>query len=361
MTDDKTNLESAPTDESQKTQVTRHEFDLGPCADRLIRDGAQATTGAIRDSAQATKNAVISGKEKMLTVVASGVGAVAPHFLRARIGIVSATKMIGDATNSAMKNFRSDETSNVSESEQSLDAIAESAEKFQSEKRMANMQSIVGQAIKQMSEQVPDAPVDHDWTARFFDNAKDVSDEEMQKLWAKLLAGEVESPGRASLRTLDILRNMTQKEAKLFARVVNYIFVEASSSAWMFRGSNGVQAFPDISVDELYSLLEAGLIRPGQQSRFPSSNLTAIAIFFMPGKKMLRVQAKEFDIPAYDFSISGTQLAKCIEPTINAEYLQQVADYIRGMTGHAVEVADILAIDFESRQLEYDNLQKIAG
>ena len=350
MPDDKTNPESAPTDESQKTQVIRHEHDIGPRADRLIRDGAQAT-----------KNVVISGKEKMLDVVASGYGAAAHYLLRTGGKITSAAKMIDDAKISAMKEFRNDENSNVSEGKQSLGAIAESAEKFQSKKRMANMRSIVGQAIKQIPEQVPDTPVDHDWTARFFDNAKDVSNEEMQKLWAKLLAGEVESPGRASLRTLDILRNMTQKEAKLFARVVNYIFVEASSSAWMFRGSNGVQAFPDISVDELYSLLEAGLIRPGQQSRVSASNSDGYCYLFYACKKMLRLQAKGFDIPAYDFSISGTQLAKCIEPTINTEYLQQVADYIRGMTGHAVEVADILAIDFESRQLEYDNLQKIAG
>ena len=346
MPDDKTNPESAPTNESQKTQVTRREFDLGPRAERLIRDGVRT---------------MIAATEKLVGVVASGLGSVAPHFLCARTENASATKMIGDATNSAIKKLRSDETSNVSKGEQSLGALAESSEKFQREKRMANMQSIVGQAIEQMPEQVPDTPVDHDWTARFFDDAKDVSNEEMQKLWAKLLAGEVERPGSVSLRTLDILRNMTQKEAKLFARVVNYIFVEASSSAWMFRGSNGVQAFPDISVDELYSLLEAGLIRPGQQSRVFTPNSDGYCYLFYACKKMLRLQAKGFDIPAYDFSISGTQLAKCIEPTINAEYLQQVADYIREMTGHAVEVADILAIDFESRQLTYDNLQKIAG
>ena len=352
MPDDKTNPESAPTDESQKIQVTRHEFDLGLRADRLIRDIAQAT-----------KNAVISSKEKMLSVVASGVGAVAPHFLRAGTGIVSATKMIGDATNSAMKEFRNDETSNAYESEQPLGALAESAEKFQSEKRMANMQSIVGQAIEQMPEQVPDTPVDHDWTARFFGNAEDVSDEEMQKLWAKLLAGEVERPGSISLRTLDILRNMTQKEAELFARAVNYIFMEFDSAAWMFRVDTGVKALPDISVDELQSLIEAGLVMPrnSQLYRWPDPDLDTYSHIIYAGKKILRVQDKEFSIPAHDFSISGTQLAKYIEPTVNAEYLQQVANYIHTETGRAVEVADILSLDFESDQVKPGKFQKIAG
>ena len=352
MTDDKTNPESAPAGESQKTQVTRHEFDLGLRADRLIRD-----------SAQATKNAVISGKEKMLSVVASGCGAVAHYLLRTGRKITSATKIIAAAKISAMIEFRNDETSNVSEGEQSLGAIAKSAEKFQSEKRMANVQSIVGQAIVQMPEQVPDTPVDHDWTARFFDNAKDVSDEEMQKLWAKLLAGEVESPGRASLRTLDILRNMTQKEAELFARAVNYIFVETSSATWVFAGNTGVQALPDISMGELQSLIEARLVMPNDSElcRSATPHPDGYCRLLYAGKKELRVQAGEFNIPAYHFSISGTQLAKYIEPTVNAEYLQQVANYIHTETGRAVEVADILAIDIEGRQIRYGEFQKIAG
>ena len=349
MPDDKTNPESAPTDESQKTQVTRHEFDLGLRADRLIRDGAQA--------------AMIAAPKQLLRLVASGFGAVAPHLLRAGTGIVSATKMIGDATNSAIKKFRDDETSNVSEGEQSLGAVAESAKKFQSEKRMANVQSIVGQAIEQMPEQVPDTLVDHDWAARFFDNAKDVSDEKMQKLWAKLLAGEVERSGCVSLRTLDILRNMTQKEAELFARAVNYIFVDANTPALMFRADTGVKALPDISVGELYSLIEAGLVMPyhGQQFGLVTSDPDGYCRLFYTDTKVLRVQVGEFSIPTYKFSISGTQLAKYIKPTVNAEYLQQVADYIHAETGHAVEVADILAFDIESGQFKSGEYQKIAG
>ena len=354
MPDDKTNPESAPTDESQKTQVIRHEYeyDIGPRAG-----------GMISAPFRMAKDTMISAKEKMVGVVASGFGAVAPHFLRAGTGIVSATKMIGNAANSAMKRFRNDETANVSEGEQSLGAIAESAEKFQSKKRMANMQSIVGQAIEKMPEQVPDTPVDHDWTARFFDNAKDVSDEEMQKLWAKLLAGEVERPGCVSLRTLDILRNMTQKEAELFARAVNYIFVEITSTAWMFRADTGVKALPDISTNELYSLIEAGLVMPsdGQQFRLIRPYPNGYSRLFYAGIKVLQVQTANFNIPEYNFSISGTQLAKYIEPAVNVEYLQRIANYIHKETRCAVEVADILLFDVENMRFKFGNFQKIAG
>ena len=347
MPDDKTNPESAPTDESQKTQVTRREFDLGPRAERLIRDGVRT---------------MIAATEKLVGVVASELGSVAPHFLCARTENASATKMIGDATNSAIKKLRSDETSNVSKGEQSLGALAESSEKFQREKRMANVQAIVGQAIEQMPEQVPDTPVDHDWTARFFDDAKDVSNEEMQKLWAKLLAGEVESPGCVSLRTLSILRNMTQKEAELFARAVNYSFWD-SHTAWMLRTNNDYNALPDISVDELHSLIEAGLVMPyhNQQGITGVFQSDGYCYFLYAGKKVLRVQAEGFSIFAYYFSMSGAQLTRYIEPTVNTKYLQQVANHIFLATGCAIEVADILAINLESGPMKYGKFQRIAG
>ena len=49
---------------------------------------------------------------------------------------------------------------------------------------------------------VSDKPVDPDWFARWRVNAEDVRDEEMQSLWARILAGEVREPGSYSLHTV---------------------------------------------------------------------------------------------------------------------------------------------------------------
>lgn len=68
-------------------------------------------------------------------------------------------------------------------------------------------------------------PIDFDWLMRFFDAVGNISNEELQKLWGKVLAGEVKNPGNFSLRTLDIVRNMTQKEAKLFNDFCRYILI----------------------------------------------------------------------------------------------------------------------------------------
>lgn len=87
-------------------------------------------------------------------------------------------------------------------------------------RKMSNLQQIVNQAKTQFTEgeQVSPEPVNEDWQNRFFSIAEDISDEEMQKLWANILAGEVKRPKSFSLRTLDVLRNLSKEEAELFTQ-----------------------------------------------------------------------------------------------------------------------------------------------
>ena len=88
---------------------------------------------------------------------------------------------------------------------------------FQEEKRQANIESVVRYAAKQLGDKsVADSEPDHDWTARFFSQVQDVSSEEMQSLWARVLAGQVEREGSTSVRTLQVLRNLDRATARLF-------------------------------------------------------------------------------------------------------------------------------------------------
>ena len=77
----------------------------------------------------------------------------------------------------------------------------------------------------QEDDSICDEPIDFDWLMRFFDAVGNISNEELQKLWGKVLAGEVKNPGNFSLRTLDIVRNMTQKESMIFDDLCKYILI----------------------------------------------------------------------------------------------------------------------------------------
>lgn len=69
------------------------------------------------------------------------------------------------------------------------------------------------------SPQVEDAPppMDDDWLNVFERYAEDASTERMQKLWGRVLAGEVRSPGKFSMRTLRFLSEFSQADALSFA------------------------------------------------------------------------------------------------------------------------------------------------
>ena len=94
---------------------------------------------------------------------------------------------------------------------------------YQERKRQSNLVSVVGQAAEELGEEeVPDQEPDHDWIARYFEYVKDVSEKDVQQLWAKVLAGSVRSPASVSLRTLTMLRDMSSVEAKTFKEAMRY-------------------------------------------------------------------------------------------------------------------------------------------
>lgn len=65
--------------------------------------------------------------------------------------------------------------------------------------------------------------VDDDWFAKWRTGAQEVSREEMQRLWGKLLAAEVAEPGSYTLHTVDFLSRMSTSEAELLARVAPFV------------------------------------------------------------------------------------------------------------------------------------------
>lgn len=58
---------------------------------------------------------------------------------------------------------------------------------------------------------------DFDWFIRFFDAVGSIGNENMQRLWARILNGEVQHQGSFSFRTLEAMHNLSQYEAYVFA------------------------------------------------------------------------------------------------------------------------------------------------
>ena len=79
------------------------------------------------------------------------------------------------------------------------------------------------------SAHAPPAPeLDEDWLNIFERYAEDASSERMQKLWGRVLAGEVRRPGRFSPRTLRFLSEFSQADALTFENFCKHSFGEGA-------------------------------------------------------------------------------------------------------------------------------------
>ena len=125
--------------------------------------------------------------------------------------------------------------------------------------RQVNLSRVVEKAALLLKEKtdVSPEPVEKDWLTRFKNIAQDISDEEMQFLWARILDQEIEKPHSFSYRTLDFLKNVQGNEAKIIENVMKFS-LQGSSEVLIFGDKEYLKTENVCFVDALL-LEELGL------------------------------------------------------------------------------------------------------
>lgn len=100
--------------------------------------------------------------------------------------------------------------------DEQIEARAEQRRRSREARRQRNLENIAAEALNQPSTNVDERTVDPDWMNAFVDLAEDVSNPDMQAMWARVLAAEVASPGKYSVKALQTLRGMTHPDALSF-------------------------------------------------------------------------------------------------------------------------------------------------
>lgn len=233
-------------------------------------------------------------------------------------------------------------------------------------KRQNNINNVVAIAAQSLKDDkdVSSEPVSPDWTTRFFDIAQDISDETMQDLWARILAGEVKRPKSYSLRTLEALRNITSEEAHLFEKIAQYILYDGSY--YIYRDS--FEDFPDVDFKypDIARLMEMGLIQAGsmvEQVYYNASNINTehhmyygkgyVAFVEMPAN------LPKLSFPVYPLTHVGEELMYLISIDPKRVYFEYVLQKILEENKHLskdihIKYALLNSIDFEKGKFEYD-------
>ena len=235
---------------------------------------------------------------------------------------------------------------------------------FQEEKRYRNIASIADQALVELaSADVRDHEPDPDWTARFFNEAQDVSSEEMQVLWAKVLAGEVERPGSTSLRTLSILRDLNSDAATVFQRLCSLTvsirhegaFVDARVPTLGGDSEGNALKDHDLGFGQLNILNEHGLIISDYNSwrdyrscigfvDRESSQLLRIPFWYQNRFWILepttaRNRDQEFRLTGVALTHAGGELSRIVDLRPDAAYTEKLDAFFKRQGLRMVEVA----------------------
>ena len=89
-------------------------------------------------------------------------------------------------------------------------------------KRQANIEAITAKALPLLEEKSSPQDMEDDWITNFFDKSRIVSDEDMQRLWSKVLAGEANAPGTFSKRTVNLLADLDKRDAEAFTNLCGF-------------------------------------------------------------------------------------------------------------------------------------------
>lgn len=169
------------------------------------------------------------------------------------------------------------------ELQQLIESPNQRLEKQESRRQKVRL-SIVRQSFDFLPQSVNQKKVNEDWIYQFFDNCQDISDKQMQILWAKILAGEVTNPGSFSLRTLDFVKTMSKEEANEFANFSNYVwFVDLPGEDAIFiKKSIGINMFisKDYQKLDFRHLESIGLIYTEEQFIVAARKIKEVPFFY---------------------------------------------------------------------------------
>jgi hypothetical protein len=242
--------------------------------------------------------------------------------------------------------------------ERDLCKLARSRATQQSLRELINLRRVITHAEEEVLADDDAAPlsddsISEDWLNSWRLGAEAVANEQMQRLWGRLLVGEVGNPGSFCLRTVHLLRTLSVDEARLVERIGRYLLdssfvsraIEATTSA-------GITQLDLLKLEELGILSGVQTNATNLTQTFKSHNINgtqrmAIVIPYL-GRKVIVVTREEgagFSYMTRSVLLVtrvGRELLSLGRFDPNDEYLLEAArTYIVGR-GTIVEIGDFV-------------------
>ena len=191
--------------------------------------------------------------------------------------------------------------------------------------------------------------LNNEWLAEYFDSIKNINDEQMQMLWGKILTQEINIPGSYSKRTLNIIRNISAAEARLFESIIPFVF--NGVDFYYLPKCKSLKKY-GINYYNIMLLREAGLLSYDDESALYSvikpkntqpihNNKKAIILINNSNEEI------SIELTAMPLTQAANQLMKILEQEPNETFLEEFAKelLINCKKEMQVQLIDVLSVN----------------
>ena len=278
---------------------------------------------------------------RLIDVIADGVGLLSkPYFIK-KIAEAKADEMrimaqasvdekkILNSSGYEANDFQTLLSSKELNNLPSLPERAEARKVYQESKKQQNIEAICANAAEELASEseVPENKPEPDWINHFFDMAEKVSSEDLQFWWGRILAGEIKKPGSFSLRTLEVLKNLSRQEAENFKKLSKYIIEDGNGKAFFFEELGEITDKSILSIPEITELFEAGLIVSTTSSSFSLSLHNDQSLVYASYILLFEIEnnARTNSNPVIFLTKSAYKILKLITIEPDMEYVRLIA------------------------------------
>jgi hypothetical protein len=215
-----------------------------------------------------------------------------------------------------------------------LESSGISAQRLIEVERQINLDQIAALAVQEAladEDGVADPrPIEPDWFTQWRNRAQDVSNEDMQRLWARVLKGEAKKASSFSIHTMDFLSRMSREDADLIAKLGSFVL----DGNYIYSRSKVISTC--IIFDKLMYLDELALLSGIQLTGVLSTTLRFSEI--SPGNYVLMIRccekaicclpkppySKTIPLPVAALSSVARELLTLAECNANIDYLHEI-------------------------------------
>ncbi len=195
-----------------------------------------------------------------------------------------------------------------------------------------NIEQITSKAIPQLNEDGNPDSMEDDWITNFFDKARIVSDDEMQMLWACVLAGEANRPGTYSKRTVNFLSDLDKSDAKLFSKLCGFAWY--SGFAWniglfIFDEKGEIYNREGVDFRTLTDLDSIGLIQFNPLAGFTHLQLPKRFTLSYYGRPLVLEMSKETDNELDTGKVLLTKIGRELAPICGSKSVDGFWEYVK--------------------------------